>query len=305
MAPMVIDGGMGGLEQSFHHPEAGQNALNDNAAKEQRDHGKEASPRDGEKDLLRAVNEIVGLLDENKKKAGRRAIERYAQVLRDSFAAEERRSSDSNDASITKRDLKNLLDTVLRSRPNPPFTGQPPLVYSWAAIAAPATSSDEAWQPKMIVPARRAKELVIRNPGTEPLFRNRIPQEIVQIINITTNNSDAIAARMIRNGNIIIIFRNDADFKTQNTAWVTKAFGNSANISRRKLAVLVKGLSAKKLRNAHDKADLAKVFRQTNNQKITRCRRSLPRNEKNKYAAFVIHFSDAQAAQKLYSVGLL
>jgi hypothetical protein len=62
------------------------------------------------------------------------------------------------------------------------------------------------------------------------------------------------------------------------------------------LAVLAKGLSAKKLRNAHDEAGLAKILRQANNQKITRCRRSLLCNKKNKYAAFVIHFNDAQAA---------
>jgi hypothetical protein len=218
MAPMVIDGGVGGLEQSFHHPEAGQSALNDNAAREQRDHGKGASQRDGKEDLLRAVNEIVGLFDEDKKKAGRRVIERYAQVLRDSFAAEERRSSDSDDAPITKRDLKNLFDTALRSRPNPSSTGQPPFVHSWAAVAAPATSSDEAWQPKMVVPARRAKKLVIRNPGTEPSLRNRTSQEIVQAINITTNNSDVIAAKTMLNNNVIIIFWNNADFKIQNIA---------------------------------------------------------------------------------------
>jgi hypothetical protein len=121
MAPMVIDEGMGGFEQNFHHPEAGQSALNDNAAKEQRNYGKEASQRNGEEDLLKAVNEIVGLFDKDKKEADRRVIEKYAQVLRDSFAAEERRSSDNNDAPITKRDLKNLLDTALRFRPNPPF----------------------------------------------------------------------------------------------------------------------------------------------------------------------------------------
>jgi hypothetical protein len=213
MAPMVIDEEVGGFEQSFHHPEAGQNALNDNAAREQRNHGKGASPRDGEEDLLRAINEIVGLFDKDKKKAGRKIIERYAQVLRDSFAAEERRSSDSDDASITKRDLKNLFDTVLRSRPNPPSTGQPPFVHSWAAVAAPATSSNGVWQPKMVVPARRAKKLVIRNPETESLLQNRIPQKIIQAINIATNNSDAIAAKTMRNNNVIIIFRNDADFK--------------------------------------------------------------------------------------------
>jgi hypothetical protein len=162
MAPMVINEGVGGLEQSFYHPKAGQSALNDNAAREQRNHGKGASQRDGKEDLLRAINEIVGLFDEDKKEAGRRAIERYAQVLRDNFAAEKHRSSDNNDAFITKRDLKDLFDTALRSRPNPLFTGQPPFIHSWAAVAAPAISSNGAWQPKMVVPARRAKELVIR-----------------------------------------------------------------------------------------------------------------------------------------------
>jgi hypothetical protein len=144
MAPMIINGGMGEFKQSFYHPEAGQSALNDNAAREQRNHGKGALQKNKKEDLLKAINEIVGLFNKNKKKADRRAIERYAQVLRDSFAAEERRSSDNNDAPITKRDLKDLLDTALRSRPNPPFIGQPPLVHSWAAVAAPATSSDGA-----------------------------------------------------------------------------------------------------------------------------------------------------------------
>jgi hypothetical protein len=145
MAPMVIDEEVGELEQSFHHPKAGQSAFNDNAAKEQRNHGKGASQRDGEEDLLKAVNEIVGLFDKDKKKAGRRAIERYAQILRDSFAAEERRSSDNDDAPITKRDLKNLFDTALRFRPNFFSIGQPSFVHSWAAVAAPATSSNGAW----------------------------------------------------------------------------------------------------------------------------------------------------------------
>jgi hypothetical protein len=218
MAPVVIDGGVGGLEQSFHHPKAGRSALNDNAAREQRDHGKGALQKDGEEDLLRAVNEIVGLFDEDKKEAGCKAIERYAQILRDSFAAKKRRSGDNNDASITKRNLKNLFDIVLRSRSNPPFTNQPPLVRSWAAVAAQAISSDGVWQPKMVVPARRARELVIRNLGTESSLRNRISQKIIQIINIITNNSDAITAKIMLINNVIIIFRNDANFKIQNIA---------------------------------------------------------------------------------------
>jgi hypothetical protein len=68
MAPMVINGGVGELEQSFHHPKAGQSAHNSSAQEEQRNRSEGASQRNGEEDLLKAVNDIVELLDENKKK---------------------------------------------------------------------------------------------------------------------------------------------------------------------------------------------------------------------------------------------
>jgi uncharacterized FlaG/YvyC family protein len=90
MAPMVINGGMGGFEQSFHHPETGQSAHNSSAQEEQRNRSEEASQKNGEEDLLKAVNDIVGLLDENKKEAGRKTIKKYAKVLRDSFALKKR-----------------------------------------------------------------------------------------------------------------------------------------------------------------------------------------------------------------------
>jgi negative regulator of replication initiation len=115
MAPMVINGGVGGLEQSFHHPEAGQSAHNSSAQKEQRDRSEEASQRNREEDLLKAVNDIVELLDEDKKEAGRKAIERYAKILRDSFALKERESNDNDNAPITRQNLKNVIETVLRN----------------------------------------------------------------------------------------------------------------------------------------------------------------------------------------------
>jgi hypothetical protein len=175
MAPMVINGGVGGLEQSFHHPEAGQSAHNSSAQEEQRDRSEEASQRNGEEDLLKAVNDIVGLLDEDKKKAGRRAIERYAKVLRDSFALKERESNDNDNASITRQNLKNVIETVLRNRLNPSSAATSPIVRSWAAVIAQITSSEAAWQPRVIVLARRAKELVVRGAESEPSLRNRTP----------------------------------------------------------------------------------------------------------------------------------
>jgi hypothetical protein len=93
-------------------------------------------------------------------------------------------------------------------------------------------------------------------------------------------------------GDVIVTFRGDADFRAQNTAWVTKAFGDAASISKRELAVFAKGLPAKKLRNTHDEANLTEILRQSNSIKITRCRRSLSRNKRNKYAALIIHISD-------------
>jgi hypothetical protein len=172
MAPMVIDGGIGGFEQSFHHPEAGQSAHNSSAKEEQRDRSKGASQKNGEEDLLKAVNDIVGLLDEDKKKAGRRAIERYAKVLRDSFVLEKRESNDDN-AFITRQNLKNVIETALRNRPNFFSAAISLMIRSWAAVIAQTTSSEAAWQLRVVIPIRRAKELVVRDAESEPSFQNR------------------------------------------------------------------------------------------------------------------------------------
>jgi hypothetical protein len=109
---------------------------------------------------------------------------------------------------------------------------------------------------------------------------------------MATGGNNAVAARTMFSGDVIMIFRGDADFRAQNTAWVTKAFGDAISIFKRKLAIFAKELFAKKLRDTYDKANLTKIFRQSNSTKITRCRRSLLRNKKNKYAALIIYISD-------------
>jgi hypothetical protein len=130
MAPMVIDTGVGGLEQSFHHPEAGQSAYNNSAQEEQRNRSEGASQKNREKNLLKAVNDIVKLLDEDKKKAGRKTIEKYAKILRNSFALKKRESNDNDNAPITRQNLKNVIETVLQNRSNPFFAAISPIVRS-------------------------------------------------------------------------------------------------------------------------------------------------------------------------------
>jgi hypothetical protein len=95
-------------------------------------------------DLLKAVNDIVGLLNENKKKAGRRAIEKYAKVLRDNFALKKHESNNDDNAFITRQNLKNVIETVLRNRPNPFSAAISLIIRSWAAVITQTTSSEAA-----------------------------------------------------------------------------------------------------------------------------------------------------------------
>jgi hypothetical protein len=87
--------------------------------------------KNGEENLLKAVNDIIGLLNENKKKAGRKTIERYAKILRDNFVLEERESNDDDNAFITRQNLKNVIETALQNRSNPFSAAIPPIVRSW------------------------------------------------------------------------------------------------------------------------------------------------------------------------------
>jgi hypothetical protein len=75
-------------------------------------------------------------------------------------------------------------------------------------------------------------------------------------------------------------------------------------LSKQELAVIAKGLPAAKLRNIHDEAELATILRQSINTKITRCRRFLLRNESDKHAVLIFHFSDVRVAQQLCFTGV-
>jgi hypothetical protein len=112
----------------------------------------------------------------------------------------------------------------------------------------------------MVVPARRSKELVVRGGSADANLRNRTPQNIIQAVNTAINGSNAVAAKTMLNGNVVIIFRNDAEPKITNVDWVAKAFGKSANLAKKELAIMAKNLSVTKLRNIYNEAELAIVL---------------------------------------------
>jgi hypothetical protein len=68
----------------------------------------------------------------------------------------------------------------------------------------------------MVVPARRSRELVVREDGADANLRNRTPQNIVQAVNMAMGDNDAIAAKIMHNNNVAIIFRNNAELKITN-----------------------------------------------------------------------------------------
>jgi hypothetical protein len=125
----------------------------------------------------------------------------------------------------------------------------------------------------MVVPAKRSRKLVIRGCNAKAELRNRTSQEIVQAVNTAMGKNDAMIARIMLNDNVIITFQIDAEPKTQNIKWITKAFGTLASLLKRKLAVITKELSAAKLRNIYDKAELATILNRSNNTKIAKYRR--------------------------------
>jgi hypothetical protein len=139
-----------------------------------------------------------------------------------------------------------------------PIPSQP---GSWAAVAARAASNDGAWQPKMVIPARRSRKLVVRENGADANLRNQIPQNIIQAINTAMDNNNVIAVRIMQNNDVIIIFQNNAEPKITNVDWVAKAFGKLANLAKKQLAIIAKGLLITKLRSIYNETELAIVLR--------------------------------------------
>jgi hypothetical protein len=108
---MVVDGGMEELEQSFHHPQSGQSAYNANATNTQQPREKRISRSNNAMDLTNAMNDIIRLMNDDKKKINRRIIERLVQLIRKNAQYEQRSSSDNE--PITKTDLREILNLAL------------------------------------------------------------------------------------------------------------------------------------------------------------------------------------------------
>jgi hypothetical protein len=193
-----------------------------------------------------------------------------------------------------------MLEAITK-RAKGPTPAQP---RSWASIVSGTTGQSgggAVWEPRKVVPARHAREVVIKTKGCTP------PQsaaEVVSRVNTALRSSEALAARQLQSGDIVVLFKNNAEAHTQDSSWVKAAFGDQATLARRTYAVLAKGIPRGSIeRRAEDdtKAEIEKV----NKVQVARCRTRLPKSKEAKYGALLIEVESVAAAQQMCSQGIV
>ena len=287
VVPMVIDQGQRGLEQSRHHPRAGQSAYNNtsNVGEAAGQRGSSAS-----KSSLRDI--LVGRVIPGKE-------EELETELKAWIESQERRVNATR-SPITRAEIKEIVTQVIKETQET----QKPREATWAAVAARAPNPHNGPAAKE-VPARLEREIVIRTGAQPPDLARRSPQEVIQAIQTTTGREGAAAARRLRSGDTAITFiGNTKAAFLEDKAWVTKVFGDSAAVAQRTYAVLAKGIQVSKLQGV-DKAKLAAELTATNKAPVVRCHPRLPRREGARRGAILIEAGTVEAARALCDEGVI
>jgi hypothetical protein len=314
--PMSVDSGNAGLEQSRHHPNAG---ISEHAAYGRRDDG-EAEKRGEEADggadgtvafwkrQLKAVVTVKEGMEEA-----------WTAFLRERVANPQRtrRVSDaSNHIKTLQKEVSALTGAVkeikgLITRPTPATSGSTTPATSWASVVAGGTPAQPryasaAMEPRLVVPARRAREVIIRATDQSEAMQARTPVEIVRAVNTALSGEEAVAARRLRvSGDVVLTFREGATKYKANEEWIKGAFGATARPSRREYTLVAKGLNTSRLKDAHcQPGELLTELQKTNTTEITRITPRLPKNDRV-YAALIIGVSSEEAATSLCRDGLV
>lgn len=298
---MVVDGGKAGLDQSRHHPNAGQSAF---AAPSER---LSANPTD----LSGAVMKVIQLLQKISSlvpvecpevREAREACEEATRCLSEFDAPTPIPRPQADETPITETTLRKILAETLKA-PSPAVAA----ASSWAKVAAlPTPLGRGAAGPqeiRTIVPERRARELVIRAPVDSKVAKGK-PQDIVAAVNKELGSGEAVAARRLPSGDTVLTFEKNSAQYTHSDTWVKSVFGETATLYRREVAVMAKGLHADRLRAVGSDATLAKAL-QGRYPAISRCKRVMPRNKEGRFAALVLHISSVDAAKALCTDGLI
>ncbi|CAJ2513420.1 Uu.00g015390.m01.CDS01 [Anthostomella pinea] len=227
--PMVIDQGRAGLKQSLHHPNARRSATNTTApAVSEAQHG-------GTEEQTTLKKDLVNLVKEG-------ALEEVVQIVHRYAAIEARKATEANanTATITtgnrntkaitrdklNRSIKAAFRRFMPKTPQavPGTTG----ARSWAKVAA-AGRPVATNTPKVFVPGRIQREVIIRNSGSIPGMTKRTAIETVQAVNMAIGVQETVTARQLPSGDVAVTFLNTANkYKEGTAAWIRVAFGATA-----------------------------------------------------------------------------
>ena len=74
--------------------------------------------------------------------------------------------------------------------------------------------------PRIVVPERRTREVVVKAPGQTEDLAQRSLIEVIQATNKAIRGNKALVARRLPSGDIILTFEGKAEEYTKDTAWV-------------------------------------------------------------------------------------
>jgi hypothetical protein len=300
---MAMDGGSAGLNQSQHHPLAGQSQFppvpqtqtSETLASIQGDDG------DPTESLIQRIKACVipGKEDE---------VSRLLRDLRDAVATttttttspRTSRTSFSDDDPVTIGQLKSILqETLQRPVAATLQTLQRPSYASVARQHAAAPTGNF-----QIIPERRTRELRIRAEKQSEDLSRRSAVEVVSAANTAIGSSDVVATRRLPSGDIILTFQ-DKIPKTalQDQSWVQQVFGATAQLHESEFAVISKGLPVDRItRVAQDQ--LLKDIQQRIPE-VIRLKVEPPRNPTALFTTAILHLRSTEAATRLCERGLV
>ncbi len=314
---MSVDGGPRGLEQSCHHPNAGRSEFPAEAP-QPRQSTEKAAKKHRAGDVLQNFMRLEGLMsrgtsDEELQQVWRMVFPEVCEILRREGEAtttrdrtngsnnDKRAQSLENEVRETKEMVRSLAQAIEGIKAK---TTEPP--KTWASVAAAGerrVGSAGAGEPRLVIPARRAREVLIHPFAEQP--DQRTPLEVVRAANQAIGSSEAIAARRLGSGDIILTFKEDAQHYKTSENWIQRAFGPKAQRASRAIVVLAKRLPQRHVKRATSQEGDAflKELQEGNDITIIKVKARLPKE--SDYASLLLSCSSVHGAQKLCRDGLL
>ncbi len=300
--PMVIDGGAAGLDQSRHHPDAGTSATVTPTPRPRRDETAEEA-RGGELTALMTRFESLVSLGHAAEALGAARV----------YIAMERRVGGEPDAitdypatireisTIVQAEMATTIQTAVQTAIRTALPQAAPAVStgsrSWANVAATKHSggTGATWEPKLVVPARRSREVMIKQGEHDEGEAHRTPADVVAAVNTALGANEAVAVRRFKSGDTLVTFKEQADTYKTNDGWIEKAFGTKATRARREFTVLAKGIPQGAIRTAHTHREtLLADLKKHNMEGIVRVTPRMPKN--SNFASLLLGCGSVEAA---------